>query len=158
MNSIEKLSNALLHDNIALCIEAINEGVDIHYLFGKFIIAASQHNSVEIVELLLNHGADVHAGCEAPLRYSALKGRFDVVKLLVERGADIHDKYDTVLTNAAQCGSLEIIEYLVEKGCNIEFLKYSPNEEVQAWYKSKKLSEKLNANLKEKSFIKQKKL
>ena len=126
--------NDLLYDAIIKSDKAAVEfqiaaGASVNYvkelkpwLRVSMLIAAVDHNDLEIVRMLLDKKAsvDFRDGFNTTaIIYAASNGEFEMVKLLVEYGANVNDndgKGNSVLSAAKESQNNELIAFVVSKG------------------------------------------
>lgn len=88
----------------------------------SMLIAAVDHNDVEIVKILLAKKAnfDFRDGFNTTaIIYAASNGELEMVKVLVEAGANVNDndgKGNSVLSAAKESQEAALIAYVVSKG------------------------------------------
>lgn len=88
----------------------------------SMLIAAVDHNDLEIVKILLAKKANVDfrdGFNTTAIIYAASNGELEMVKLLVEAGANVNDsdgKGNSVLSAAKESQEAELIAYLQSKG------------------------------------------
>ena len=124
------LNGSIIAGDLEKTKSLLEEGSDFNYRNQEgysFLMLASQHGHLSIVELLLAKGANIHDK-GATEGYSSLmlvcgKGHLDIVELLLAKGANIHDRSATngfsSLMIASFYGVLSIVELLLSKGANI---------------------------------------
>jgi ankyrin repeat protein len=88
----------------------------------SMLIAAVDHNDLEIVRLLLTNKASVgfrDGFNTTAIIYAASNGELEMVKLLVQSGADVNDndgKGNSVLSAAKESQEADLIAFVVSKG------------------------------------------
>jgi hypothetical protein len=97
---------------LALVIEALKRGVNIHTQDDNALKWASFNGHFQVVKYLVEQGANIHAENDYALREASYYGHLEVVKYLVEHGADIHAEDDYALKWASYYGHLEVVKYL----------------------------------------------
>lgn len=88
------------------------------------LIAATDANSKQCIELLLQHGANPNTQLETqtPLMTATMNTKVQIMRLLIDHGADLNtqDSYgNTVLMLAARTKSIECIQLLITKGADV---------------------------------------
>ena len=107
----------------------LSEGASVNYvkelkpwLRVSMLIAAVDHNDIEIVKILLAKKANVDfrdGFNTTAIIYAASSGELEMVKLLVEAGANVNDndgKGNSVLSAAKESQEAELIAYVESKG------------------------------------------
>jgi len=88
----------------------------------SMLIAAVDHNNVDIVKILLAKKPDVHfrdGFYYTAIMYAASNGELEMVKLLVAAGANVNDsdgKGNSVLSGAKESQEAELIAFVESKG------------------------------------------
>ena len=67
---------------------------------------------------VIKRGVNIHIGNDHALRWASYKGYLDIVKYLVKNGADIHANNDEALKWAIDNGHTEVVRYLMKEGVN----------------------------------------
>jgi ankyrin repeat protein len=133
-SAIAQDKNDLLYDAIVKSDKAnveklLNEGANPNYvkelkpwLRVSMLIAAIDHNDLDIVRLLLTKKANVDyrdGFNTTAIIYAASNGELGLVKLLVEFGANVNDsdgKGNSVLSAAKESQEADLIAFVVSKG------------------------------------------
>ncbi|WP_018343529.1 ankyrin repeat domain-containing protein [Cytophaga aurantiaca] len=88
----------------------------------SMLIAAVDHNNIEILKMLLDKKANVSfrdGFNTTAIIYAASNGEFEMVKLLVEYGANVNDndgQGNSVLSAAKESQNADLIAFVISKG------------------------------------------
>ena len=123
------LYDAIIKSDKATVEKLIAEGASVNYvkelkpwLRVSMLIAAVDHNDIEIVKILLAKKANVDfrdGFNTTAIIYAASNGELEMVKLLVEAGANVNDndgKGNSVLSAAKESQEAALIAYVESKG------------------------------------------
>ena len=93
------LNDSIIAGDLEKTKSLLEEGSDFNYRNQKgdsFLMLASRHGHLSIVELLLSKGANIHdkstTNGYSSLLLASRQGHLKIVELLLSKGANIHDK------------------------------------------------------------------
>ena len=123
-NPSAKLWDGVYKNNYKKVEEAFKEGADVNMKNDNgvwFLLVASGHGNVRMVNLLLEKGIDVNITDDynnTALSTAVRNANHDVVELLLEKGADINKKNDdgdTPLIHAIKSEDYDMVDLLLKR-------------------------------------------